>query len=351
VFFAPVPFYLRANLRHYRFLAECIPDISQDLAARNIGLVLRPHDRSLLKFCEEVRPAIVVGDENPLRETEECRVARKIRVPLWTVDADMINPVAPPPCLQSFPPQEDFLSGWTLDRSVSPVSAWSGGTRQALRVLREFVRLRLADYPEARNHSEQDGTSRLSPYLHFGHLGPHTVALAVQQSDAPAGAKAAFLEQIIRGASFQSILSASILGTSPSSAWSHGPGAPFPSTPAAGALSSTVRNNWSRARPTILCGTQLISRWFRPAGCTAICARTGPRKFWSGVPPWRWPTSVRYNSTTVMNWTGGIPTRRRVSPGYRGKTRPRLVGPPSVRQDPLHVMVQYKKEVQFRALH
>ncbi len=56
---------------------------------------------------------------------------------------------------------------------------------------------RLADYPESRNRPEQQGTSRLSPYLHFGHLGPLTVALAVQRSDAPARAKEAFLEQVI----------------------------------------------------------------------------------------------------------------------------------------------------------
>ena len=53
-------------------------------------------------------------------------------------------------------------------------------------LLREFVADRLSDYPEARNHPEQDGTSRFSPYLHFGHLSPHTVAFAVQRSDAPA---------------------------------------------------------------------------------------------------------------------------------------------------------------------
>jgi deoxyribodipyrimidine photo-lyase len=64
-------------------------------------------------------------------------------------------------------------------------------------LLRDFVRNRLADYPEARNRPEQDGTSRLSPYLHFGHLGPHTVAAAVQQSNAPTRAKEAFLEQVI----------------------------------------------------------------------------------------------------------------------------------------------------------
>ena len=102
-----------------------------------------------------------------------------------------------PPRLHSLSPHEDLMSGWKLDRSVQPVSGWHGGSKQGLRALREFVDERLADYPEARNHPEQNGTSQLSPYLHFGHVGPLTVALAVQDSDAPARAKDAFLEQVI----------------------------------------------------------------------------------------------------------------------------------------------------------
>jgi deoxyribodipyrimidine photo-lyase len=102
-----------------------------------------------------------------------------------------------PPRLQSLTPHEDFLSGWKLDRSVQAAPGWHGGSNGGLRTLREFLAKRLADYPETRNHPEQDGTSRLSPYLHFGHLGPLTVALAVQASAAPACAKDAFLEQVI----------------------------------------------------------------------------------------------------------------------------------------------------------
>ena len=95
VFFAPVPFYPRANLRHYRFLNEGIPDIAAVLARRNIGFVLRRYpDHSLLRFCDEVNPALVVGDENPMREPESWRreAANKLKVPLWTVDADVIVP-------------------------------------------------------------------------------------------------------------------------------------------------------------------------------------------------------------------------------------------------------------------
>ncbi len=99
--------------------------------------------------------------------------------------------------VHSLRPDSDFVSTWKLDASVPPVPAWHGGSRQAQRLLREFVRNHLADYPKGRNHPEQDGTSRLSPYLHFGHLGPRAVALAVHHSDAPARAKEAFLEQVI----------------------------------------------------------------------------------------------------------------------------------------------------------
>lgn len=237
VFFAPVPFYPHANLRHFSFLAEGISDIAEALARRGIGFVLRPYPlHSLLKFCEEVQASIVIGDENPLREPERwrTRLARQIRIPFWTADADVIVPSkllrrehyaartlrprvhellpeflvqpsnpearlawASPPCLRSLPWNEDFTREWILDRSVHPVRQWRGGTRQALQTLDTFVRQRLGGYPEQRNHPEQDGTSRISPYLHFGHIGPRTVALAIQNAAAPAQAKQAFLEQLI----------------------------------------------------------------------------------------------------------------------------------------------------------
>ncbi len=237
VFLAPVPFYPHANLRHYRFLQQGIPGIARGLAGRGIGFVLRRYpDHRLLKFCEEVRPALVIGDENPLRETERWRktVARELRVPFWTVDSDVIVPsqlllkeqyaaytarpiirrllpefLGPvgnsrarfawkaPEGLLSLPPQTEITEGWELGRGVEPVSGFRGGIDEALKRLRAFVRKGLAGYVEERNHPELDSTSHLSPYLHFGHIGPHTVALAVAKADAPKAAKEAYLEQLI----------------------------------------------------------------------------------------------------------------------------------------------------------
>jgi deoxyribodipyrimidine photo-lyase len=237
VFFAPVSFYPGANQRNLRFLAEGVPDIAEGLARRGVGLCFRSYpDHSLLKFCEQVRPAMVVGDENPLREPEEWRqrVTDRLRIPFWTVDADVIVPSkllekehyaartirprllrllpgflkepegtvahvawAPPPSLRLQNWNDDFTHDWTLDRTVSAVNTWRGGTTEAMRRLSEFVQSKLPAYSQNRNRPETDGTSRLSPYLHFGHLGPHTVAIAIRNSDALETAKQAFLEQLI----------------------------------------------------------------------------------------------------------------------------------------------------------
>jgi deoxyribodipyrimidine photo-lyase len=236
-FFAPVPFYPHANLRHYRFLNEAIPEIASELGRRNVGLVLRHFpDHSLLRFYDEVRPALVVGDENPLREPKAWRekAAKKLRVPLWTVDADVIIPsrlltkaeyaartIRPklraqlplflvptrnraarvgwtkPRSLHSLPIECDITEGWPLDRSASPVGKWRGGTREASRLLQGFVEHKLRGYGTDRNKPELDRTSRLSPYLHFGHISPITVGLAVQKADAPPADKEAFLDQLL----------------------------------------------------------------------------------------------------------------------------------------------------------
>jgi deoxyribodipyrimidine photo-lyase len=236
VFFAPRPFGA-ANLRHYAFLAHGIPDIAEALANRNIGFVLRRHpEHSLLRFCDEVKPVLVVGDENPIRQAERWRqvVAKGLQPPLWTVDADVIvptrlfgkeqyaafhfrrrlqphlptflsppgNPKArfgwrKPRGLSTLPLDVDLTAGWPIDRSIQPVARLKGGSKEALRVMKRFLRHALPRYSCDRNHPEVEGTSQLSPYLHFGHISPATVALAVQNADAPKVDKEAFLDQLI----------------------------------------------------------------------------------------------------------------------------------------------------------
>ena len=63
---------------------------------------------------------------------------------------------------------------------LRPVDTFTGGTHAALKLLRHFVQYDLAHYEQKRNHPELKGTSRMSPYLHFGNIGPIPIALAVE---------------------------------------------------------------------------------------------------------------------------------------------------------------------------
>ena len=241
IYFQVISNYPNANLRHYHFMQQGLRDVAEDAAERGIGFLVRRPPDSLEAFLEESRAALLIGDENPCREPERWRrvLTRRIRIPYWTVDADVVVPsrifnrsfvllhhfrprlkselprflIAPRKTsplrewvprkkLQSISLSEDMTAGFRkLDRSVAPVDTFTGGTRAAQKRLREFIGQNLAEYDEERNHPERAGTSRLSPYLHFGNIGPLTIALAVKKAVAQGKAGVAagdrFLEQLI----------------------------------------------------------------------------------------------------------------------------------------------------------
>jgi deoxyribodipyrimidine photo-lyase len=237
VFFQLVPHAHHANYRHYQFLVEGLRDIATDLQKRKVEFVMRRYpDHGILRFCSEVRPCLVVGDENPLREAEvtKTRVAQNIAVPFWTVDADVVvpsklltkehyaartirpkihsllpqfmhpvkNPAAKipwrtPSQLLSLPLDLSLLDTFPIDCAISGSRNFHGGSHEAQRRLERFLRSRLKGYATQRNKPDLDGTSQLSPYLHFGHIGVQGVALAVQQAEAPAQDRNAFLEELI----------------------------------------------------------------------------------------------------------------------------------------------------------
>ncbi len=242
VFFSVIPNYPNANLRHYHFMGQGLRDVAEDAAERGVGFVLRRYpDNSVEAFLEEVGAALLVGDENPCREPERWRrvLARRLKLPFWTVDADVVVPSAafgrsyflmhhfrphlkaelpkyllarakiepayswkPPRGLSSYEAGKDLTTGFAkLDRGVVPVDSFTGGTHAAVRRLGEFLKHDLGDYEQTRNHPEVKGTSRLSPYLHFGNIGPLTIALAVEKAVAEgmasASARDRYLEQLI----------------------------------------------------------------------------------------------------------------------------------------------------------
>ncbi len=68
----------------------------------------------------------------------------------------------------------EVLADLPIDHDVQVVEE-RGGPKQAKLVLKKFLENRLSLYPEDRNHPDEEGTSGLSPYLHFGHISVHEV--------------------------------------------------------------------------------------------------------------------------------------------------------------------------------
>jgi deoxyribodipyrimidine photo-lyase len=226
-----------ANYRHYHFMLQGLADVAAGLRKRGIGFVLRRDpDHDIARFCAQVRPCLVIADEDPLRRAEQgrARAARELAAPFWTVDSDVIVPsrllgkehyaartIRPKihkelsrflrpisdvrvkvrwrsaTWLHSLNPDSKLLDALGIDRAVGAANGFVGGSKAAHSLLKRFLTERLTGYSKNRNHPEVDGTSQLSPYLHFGHIGPHTVAMAVKQAEAPAEDRKAFLEELI----------------------------------------------------------------------------------------------------------------------------------------------------------
>jgi deoxyribodipyrimidine photo-lyase len=67
-----------------------------------------------------------------------------------------------------------LLAALPINRAVG--AAWApGGSDAAEKCWRSFLKRRLARYPEDRNEPQLEGTSGLSPYLHFGQISAHRV--------------------------------------------------------------------------------------------------------------------------------------------------------------------------------
>jgi deoxyribodipyrimidine photo-lyase len=66
------------------------------------------------------------------------------------------------------------FEGLPIDHAVK-VAPFKGGFREAQNLLEDFVDNRLSRYHLDRNEPEKQGTSNVSPYLHFGHMSVHQV--------------------------------------------------------------------------------------------------------------------------------------------------------------------------------
>jgi len=118
----------------------------------------------------------------------------KVFTPFWkALQASLaLPPAAPEP--RAFAPSQvppgDDIDAWGLhpvkpDWSAGLAAAWTPGELGARTRLRDFLSGPIKGYAEGRDRPDQDNTSRLSPYLHFGEISPHQIwraATAVMES-------------------------------------------------------------------------------------------------------------------------------------------------------------------------
>ncbi|HEY1107848.1 MAG TPA: deoxyribodipyrimidine photo-lyase, partial [Opitutaceae bacterium] len=65
--------------------------------------------------------------------------------------------------------------------------AWTPGEAGAHKRLAHFAARAMADYSDGRDHPAEDGTSRLSPHLHFGELSPRQIWAEVRRMSRTSG--------------------------------------------------------------------------------------------------------------------------------------------------------------------
>ena len=241
--------YRWASDRLHRFVIDGMRDNAVDFAGLGIGYYAyvepSPHAGRGLLAALSRKAALVVTDRAPVFVMPRlvAAAARRLTVRLEAVDSSGIVPLDAPPPAQVFPtayafrrflqrvlpihlshkprarpiaPRElmpppavppDVLRRWPpadprllargaslarlpIDHSVAPTAA-PGGTLAARARLASFVDQQLPRYGESRNHPDNDIGSRLSPYLHFGHISPHEIVGQVLKTDGWSPAKVA----------------------------------------------------------------------------------------------------------------------------------------------------------------
>jgi len=232
--FCLVPGYPGATLRPYQFMAEGLAGLPDQLKERNIGWILRTGETEQVipDAAKELGAAVVVTDLDPLRPGRHWRtaVSERLKTPMLVVDTDTVVPssrfskeewtprtirpkihrllgeeLLPIPSPKAHSPSDvheapdpvRLVKALKLDDAAIASPEFTGGAPEATKRLAAFTRSRLETYETDRNRSDIDGSSRLSPYLHFGQISPTEVALAITRSDAPQASIDAFINEII----------------------------------------------------------------------------------------------------------------------------------------------------------
>ena len=231
--------YPEANLRHYAFMLEGLRDVEEDLRRRGTKFVVRRGSPDEVALEAGKDASIIVTDRGYMRPQKRWRerVAAEVGCPLVQVETDVVVPVElasnkqehaartlrpkiheylddflvelspTKPEKQSTNMQEKgldlsdidgILDGMDLDTSVTRLShLYKGGSSEAKKIFRRFLKKSLQDYVANRNQPQTDFVSHMSKYLHYGHVSPIWLALEARRAGVGEKNIDSFVEEVI----------------------------------------------------------------------------------------------------------------------------------------------------------
>jgi deoxyribodipyrimidine photo-lyase len=231
--------YPEANLRHYAFMLEGLKDAQDALEDRGIKMLVRRGSPAEVAISVGKDASLIVTDRGYMRPQKRWReeVAREAGCLVTQAESDVVVPVElvsgkqehaartlrpkigeyledflveltpTKPEKQSTNMQADgldlsdiekVLEGMDLDRSAGSLShLYRGGTSEAKKTFRRFLRESFGDYVEHRNQPQTDDVSHMSKYLHFGHVSPIWLALEARKAATKKGNVESFVEELV----------------------------------------------------------------------------------------------------------------------------------------------------------
>jgi len=196
--------------------AEAIPALAAETGAARVfwNRCYEPYavdrDRALKTALQGVGLAVESCNAALLLEPWQVKTGGgepyRVFTPFWRALQGLYRDEAPLPAPRQLPPAPELAGDRLADWKLLPTRPdWAGGLRRswtpgeagAQARLEGFLALALADYRADRDRPDLAGTSRLSPHLHFGEIGPRQVWHATRHAVAAAGKSEAAAEKFL----------------------------------------------------------------------------------------------------------------------------------------------------------
>lgn len=224
VFFGLTDTFPDANLRHYHFMVHGLKEIKESLENKQIQFIVKKisPEKGIIPLAKDA--CVVIGDQGYLGIQRQWRkqVAEEIMCPFIQVESNIIVPVEEASLKEEYAaytlrpkvmgkfidyvkknedskPIKDslkfdfeseiisnvdsFLKDMNIDTSVKPVGSFVGGEKQAEALLKDFISHKLDTYGSLKNDPNNEYTSHLSPYLHFGQISPAYIVSEIYKKE------------------------------------------------------------------------------------------------------------------------------------------------------------------------